>query len=146
MHRDLKPDNIIVDPNSGKPTIIDFGLSKDIEVSQRAKGQTQSTYIVGSRAYMAPEILEEHYHSYPCDMWSMGVILYQTLSGELPFPLSQNMKHEILNSPVLFLGPQWERHSTLVKSLISGLLNKDSTKRLTAEQALKHPWFKQLQA
>lgn len=70
VHRDLKPENIMVD-SEGRPKLIDFGLSKN---TQGDKLVLKS--MVGSKLYMAPEILQGHAHTYSCDMWSMGVIMF----------------------------------------------------------------------
>lgn len=134
IHRDLKPENIMV-ANNGEPKIIDFGLSKD------TVNQPSDTFMVGSKIFMAPEILEGLPHTVACDMWSLGIIIFMLLSGQYPFDL-RNIDQEILETPVLFLGPAWENISREAKSFITLLLCKDPYDRLTAADSLEHPWLK----
>jgi len=58
--------------------------------------------MVGSKMFMAPEIIERTPHSYPCDMWSLGIILYLMLSNKYPFDI-KNIEYEIVNEPILYL-------------------------------------------
>ena len=102
VHRDMKPDNIMVGED-GEPKIIDFGLSREIG------GEVDQGVLVGSKMFMAPEIIERTNHSYPCDMWSLGIILWMMLSGGYPFDL-KNLEHEIVNEQVIFL-PEWDNVS-----------------------------------
>ena len=95
IHRDLKPENLMVD-SKGDPKIIDFGLSKDI-----TKFKALKSY-VGSKLYMAPEILSGFAHNNVIDMWSIGIILFLILTNNYPFDLN-NLDHEILETPVLFI-------------------------------------------
>jgi len=57
--------------------------------------------------FMAPEIIDRTPHSYPCDMWSLGIILFAMLSGSFPFDL-KNLEHEIVNEPFIFYPKEWE--------------------------------------
>lgn len=134
VHRDLKPENIIIDDNDS-PKIIDFGLSTDtLNNTKKLK-----TY-VGSKLYMAPEIIDNVGHTSTCDMWSIGIILYLMLSGGFPFSL-RNVEYEIANSPVVFPEFKWGKISLLCKHFILKLLDKNSHSRMQPEEALKHPWF-----
>ena len=135
VHRDLKPENLIVS-DEGNPKIIDFGLSKDTITSTRMLKS-----FVGSKLYMAPEILEGIGHTHTCDMWSVGIILFLSLSGAFPFNL-KNLDQEIKSAPIFFPDGMWSSISQLCKSFILSLLERDHIKRLTSSQALKHPWFK----
>lgn len=111
IHRDLKPENIMVDENR-EPIIIDFGLSKD-----SSDPCMKLTSFVGSKIYMAPEIIQGETHSFPCDMWSMGITLYLMLSGQYPFNF-RRLEDDIKRTPVLFLGPTWENISVEAKDLV----------------------------
>ncbi len=92
VHRDLKPANVLlggpVPGNSGSlsfgfPKIADFGLARQLDSRQR---QTVAGHLLGTPAYMAPEQAEgRHDVGPPADVWALGVILYQCLTGELPF-------------------------------------------------------------
>ena len=100
IHRDIKPENIMIE-DGNEPIIIDFGLS--IDSSDPCK---QHTSFVGSKIYMAPEIISGESHSFPCDLWSMGIILYHMLSGSYPFGF-RHLEKDITETPVLFLGNSW---------------------------------------
>lgn len=124
--------------NDSDPRIIDFGLSKDTK-----EGTKLLRSYVGSKLYMAPEILQGHGHSYPCDMWSMGIIIYQMLCGNFPFN-GKNIEHDINETPVTFYpGFGWDNISRSAKDLVFLLLDKNSGSRITASQALNHEWFQQ---
>ena len=140
VHRDLKPENILIvkREKNGLPLIkiCDFGTSKLFE-----RGAVERK-LVGSSYYIAPEVLKKKYNE-KCDLWSCGVILYILLSGRPPFG-GENDQEILLNvsrgvfdlksHPFNSLSPE-------VINLIKSLLTVDSSKRLSAEQALNHPWF-----
>ena len=141
IHRDLKPENIMITNREKngclQVKIIDFGTAKIFE-----KGQQENKY-VGSSYYMAPEVIKRHYDE-KCDLWSIGVILYILLTGRPPF--DGNDDEEILENVKKGVYDKWAYPfpslSSHAKDLISKLLQYDPQKRLSAEEALEHPWFK----
>ena len=145
IHRDLKPENIlIIDRNrNGYPRIkiCDFGTSLMVE-----KGGVQQK-LVGSSYYIAPEVLKKHYNQ-KCDIWSCGVILYILLAGKPPFAGDDD--NEIMGNVTtgqydLNCTP-FNRISKNAKDLIKKLLVMDINKRISAFDALNHPWFKEKKA
>jgi calcium-dependent protein kinase len=140
IHRDLKPENILIEKRENSNyniKIIDFGTAKIYEKNKNEKK------VIGSAYYIAPEVLTENYNQM-CDLWSCGVILYILLSGRAPF----SGKHDSVILEKVKLGQynmnieEFEGISSDVKDLINNLLKKSPNKRLTAEKALEHSWFK----
>jgi len=141
VHRDIKPENIMIMevPSMSKAIkgpalqvkLIDFGLATPI--GQELDG------IAGTRPYMAPETLSET--GFCCsslDMWSLGVVLYACLLGELP-PAGVRAGC----SPLDLADAIWDKHgvSLPARNLVAGLLQVDPGQRLSAAQALQHPWI-----
>ena len=145
VHRDLKPENILFsdDTPQAELKIVDFGLS-NIFIND-SKNMNESTTFhskVGTPLYLAPEILKGSY-SVKCDIWSLGVIMYFLLSGKLPF-LSNNEASlfKIIKKGIFdFESKEWKSVSTNAKHLILKLLKVNPKKRISAQQALEHPWF-----
>ena len=145
LHRDLKLENIMVaetekDIITGEEyfwiKIIDFGTAKIFERNRAEKS------VIGSSYYIAPEVLNRRYNE-KCDTWSIGVILYMSLVGSAPF--DGKTDDEIIDR--IKIGKynkndtRFIQHSEEVKDLVSKLLEKDINKRLSAKEALNHPWF-----
>ena len=141
IHRDIKPENIMITNREKngclQVKLIDFGTAKIFE-----KGQQENKY-VGSSYYMAPEIIKRKYDE-KCDLWSIGVILYILLTGRPPF--DGNDDEEILENVKKGVYDKWSYPFPILsaqsKDLIFKLLQYDPKKRLNAEEALDHPWFK----
>ena len=137
-HRDLKPENLMFKSKSNDSDIvlIDFGMSLKISKPVREK--------VGTAGYVAPEVLDG-FHDFSCDMWSLGVILYIVMSGSMPFyGANENETLAMVRKAEFDLsGVPWEYVSDEAKDLIQNLIQKDPSKRLTAEQALNHDWITQ---
>ena len=99
----------------------------------------------GTAYYIAPEVLEGKYTE-SCDLWSIGVILYILLSGKPPFggKNDRDILSAVQAGNYLLKGELWDKRSDEAKSMIRGLMNMDASKRLTAKQALEHPWLLKL--
>ena len=146
VHRDLKLENILIQEIEKSKTngedlfnikIIDFGTARIFD------NKTKPQSIVGSSYYIAPEVLNQKYGK-ECDLWSVGVILYMFVVGHAPFDgcddeeITGNIQKGIYKKD----DKRWKKASKDVKDLIQKLLIYSPKKRLTALQALKHPWFK----
>ena len=139
-HRDLKLENFIFSHKGGDTEIkiIDFGLSKRYNPLQINELKT----IVGTALYVAPEVLSGKY-DYRCDYWSLGVVMFTLLGGYPPF-FGENNKEifkKVMEAKLLFDAPIWQRVTKQAKDLIQKLIVKQPENRLTAAQALQHPWF-----
>ncbi|XP_041026477.1 CDPK-related kinase 7-like isoform X1 [Juglans microcarpa x Juglans regia] len=138
VHRDLKPENFLYtskDENSPLKAI-DFGLSDYVKPDERLND------IVGSAYYVAPEVLHRSYGT-EADMWSIGVIAYILLCGSRPFwaRTESGIFRAVLKADPNFDEAPWPSLSSDAIDFVKRLLNKDYRKRLTAAQALSHPWL-----
>ena len=146
VHRDLKLENILIQEIEKSKTtgedlfnikIIDFGTARIFDNKKKPQS------IVGSSYYIAPEVLNQKYGK-ECDLWSVGVILYMFIVGHAPFDgcddeeITGNIQKGIYKKD----DKRWKKASREVKDLIQKLLIYNPQKRLTALQALRHPWFK----
>ena len=137
VHRDIKPENILFSNKKDYSTlrIIDFGL---------ATQTVKDTKSVGTPYYMSPELIDGI--SVPkSDVWSVGVIMYQMLTGKFPFNSSgdkNNLLDNIKKNPYNTKYLEEVEYSDEVKDLIAKILVKDYNKRLSSEECIKHPWFK----
>jgi calcium-dependent protein kinase len=144
IHRDLKPENILIENLEERKKdffnikIIDFGTG---EVNKH-KMLSEKT---GTAYYIAPEVINNCYNE-KCDLWSCGVILYILLCGCPPF--SADTDDEIFKKIKIgkyhLKGSVWKEISKEAIDLVSELLTKDIDKRLSAQQALNHPWFRNM--
>jgi len=145
IHRDMKPENLLL---KHKPStrmgcdqelevkIIDFGLSKCME-EQVARS------FLGTRGYLAPEMLQRRDYSRAVDTWALGVIVFVLLCGCLPFDDdSQTVpSDDLVRARFVLRFPRWAKTlSPSAKDLLSHLLDVNPRTRYTAEQALRHPW------
>ncbi|KAF9468505.1 AGC/Akt protein kinase [Collybia nuda] len=136
VYRDLKPENILLD-YTGHIALCDFGLCK-----LNMKGNEKTNTFCGTPEYLAPEILNGEGYDKTIDWWTLGVLLYEMLSGLPPFydEVTDEMYKKILNEPLVF-GPDIGSEA---RSILTGLLTRDPTKRLGvngAEEIKKHPFF-----
>ncbi|XP_009796477.1 CDPK-related kinase 3 [Nicotiana sylvestris] len=139
VHRDLKPENFLFTSRNedADMKLIDFGLSDFIRPDERLND------IVGSAYYVAPEVLHRSY-SLEADIWSIGVITYILLCGSRPFwaRTESGIFRAVLRADPNFEDLPWPSVSPEAKDFVKRLLNKDYRKRMTAAQALTHPWLR----
>lgn len=142
IHRDIKLDNFVYESPSvdAEIKLIDFGLSHVLR-----PGKERMREKVGTLSYMAPEVLLRQNYTAACDMWSLGVVAYMLLSGQRPFhhPQRDQKIKLILESPLEFRGSSWQRVRSAAKDFIGQLLKKDPRQRMSARQALDHPWIQE---
>ena len=132
VHRDLKLENILLDRDK-RIRLIDFGFSKEFT-------QEKMNEMVGSPAYVAPEIALGKSYNSKVDVWSLGVILYAITVGKLPFngtSMEMQLKRIVLVNP--FFPPQLS--SNLI-DLLKKLLQKDPNSRIKIDDIKQHPWLK----
>ncbi|KAF8052232.1 hypothetical protein N665_1584s0005 [Sinapis alba] len=138
VHRDLKPENFLFSTKDETSPLkaIDFGLSDYVRPDERLND------IVGSAYYVAPEVLHRTYGT-EADMWSIGVIAYILLCGSRPFwaRSESGIFRAVLKAEPNFQEAPWPSLSPDALDFVKLLLNKDYRKRLTASQALCHPWL-----
>lgn len=140
VHRDMKPENFLFKSNNEDSPLkaTDFGLSDFIKPGKRFQD------IVGSAYYVAPEVLKRK--SGPeSDVWSIGVITYILLCGRRPFwdKTEDGIFKEVLRNKPDFRRKPWPTISNGAKDFVKKLLVKDPRARLTAAQALSHPWVRE---
>ncbi|KAM7275714.1 hypothetical protein ACFE04_017580 [Oxalis oulophora] len=140
VHRDLKPENILMDAD-GHVMLTDFGLAKEIDESSR------SNSMCGTTEYMAPEILMSKGHNKDADWWSVGILLFEMLSGQPPYTHANRKKlQQRIISEKVKLPPYL---STEAHSLLKGLLQKDPSRRLGSgpnggDGIKSHKWFRSI--
>lgn len=138
-NRNLKPENLLLKAGSDTDVkISDFGYAKTVTFPNCLRTQC------GTEGYVAPEILE-HRPSYdiPCDMWSLGVIIYIVLGGYRPFRgEGEEVMRQIRYGEYKFHKRYWSHVSDDAKNLITRMLTVDPEKRITAKAALKSRWMK----
>ncbi|KAH8510829.1 hypothetical protein Peur_052474 [Populus x canadensis] len=139
VHRDLKPENFLYTSKeeNAQLKVIDFGLSDFARPDERLND------IVGSAYYVAPEVLHRSY-STEADVWSIGVIAFILLCGSRPFwaRTESGIFQAVLKADPSFDEAPWPTLSLESKDFVKRLLNKDPRKRITAAQALSHPWIR----
>ena len=136
LHRDFKPDNIMIDTN-GYLKVIDFGVAYKLE------NKDYTNTIIGTCHYMSPEVIEGKNYSFNCDYWSIGIILYEIFYGKLPFGFNVNDRNkiykEILENKIYFPDSKFESFN----NLISNLLVKNPKNRITSFKGIiSHKFFK----
>jgi hypothetical protein len=137
VHRDLKPENILCGENLEDIKLADFGLSKMLLPKEKMDTAC------GTLSYVAPEVLTMQGYGKEADLWSIGVIMFLLLCGKLPFDGADN--DEIIRATIhadLKAPPHvWSKMHEDTRSIILALLNKSPRARISARDALKHPFF-----
>uniref|UniRef100_A0A8C7CFI8 calcium/calmodulin-dependent protein kinase n=1 Tax=Oncorhynchus kisutch TaxID=8019 RepID=A0A8C7CFI8_ONCKI len=129
VHRDLKPENLLL--------LADFGLAIEVQGDQQAWFG-----FAGTPGYLSPEVLRKEAYGKPVDIWACGVILYILLVGYPPFWDEDQHKlyQQIKAGAYDFPSPEWDTVTPEAKNLINQMLTINPAKRITAQEALKHPW------
>uniref|UniRef100_A0A3B4AFP9 Uncharacterized protein n=1 Tax=Periophthalmus magnuspinnatus TaxID=409849 RepID=A0A3B4AFP9_9GOBI len=140
-HCDLKPENVLLTSADSLPQVklCDFGFARIIgEKSFRRS-------VVGTPAYLAPEVVGLGGYNRSLDMWSVGVILYVSLSGTFPFNEDEDIKQQITNASFMYPRQTWAPISLQAVNLISNLLQVSTRRRYSVGKALGHRWFQNFQ-
>ena len=134
IHRDIKPENVLIDKN-GVAKLTDFGWSNYVD-----SNEIRRTYC-GTPVYLAPEMIKEIGHNEHLDIWCIGVLLFELLTGTVPF---KGRDIDSLNNNILSLKIVWPRDiNNTAKNLISKILKTEPGERISLEDMLKHPFFKE---
>lgn len=141
VHCDLKPENVLLSSDSDFPQVklCDFGFARIIgEKSFRRS-------VVGTPAYLAPEVLRNKGYNRSLDMWSVGVIVYVSLSGTFPFNEDEDINEQIQNAAFMYPPNPWKEISSDAIDLINNLLQVKQRKRFTVDKSLAHVWLQDYQ-
>uniref|UniRef100_A0A673LRP5 calcium/calmodulin-dependent protein kinase n=1 Tax=Sinocyclocheilus rhinocerous TaxID=307959 RepID=A0A673LRP5_9TELE len=140
VHRDLKPENLLLASKSKGAAVklADFGLAIEVE------GEQQAWFgFAGTPGYLSPEVLRKDPYGKAVDLWACGVILYILLVGYPPFwdEDQHRLYQQIKAGAYDFPSPEWDTVTPEAKDLINKMLTINPSKRITAAEALKHPWI-----
>ncbi|XP_071354608.1 serine/threonine-protein kinase D1 isoform X1 [Trachinotus anak] len=141
VHCDLKPENVLLASADSFPQVklCDFGFARIIgEKSFRRS-------VVGTPAYLAPEVLRNKGYNRSLDMWSVGVIIYVSLSGTFPFNEDEDINDQIQNAAFMYPPHPWKKISQEAIDLINNLLQVKMRKRYSVDKTLSHPWLQDYQ-
>ncbi|KAF7690466.1 serine/threonine-protein kinase D3-like isoform X1 [Silurus meridionalis] len=141
VHCDLKPENVLLASAEPFPQVklCDFGFARIIgEKSFRRS-------VVGTPAYLAPEVLRSKGYNRSLDMWSVGVIVYVSLSGTFPFNEDEDINDQIQNAAFMYPPNPWREISGEAIDLINNLLQVKMRKRFSVDKSLSHPWLQDYQ-
>ncbi|XP_036147393.1 calcium/calmodulin-dependent protein kinase type II alpha chain isoform X6 [Monomorium pharaonis] len=140
VHRDLKPENLLLASKAKGAAVklADFGLAIEVQ------GEAQAWYgFAGTPGYLSPEVLKKEPYGKPVDIWACGVILYILLVGYPPFwdEDQHRLYGQIKAGSYDYPSPEWDTVTPEAKNLINQMLTVNPGKRITALEALKHPWI-----
>nr|XP_022912863.1 calcium/calmodulin-dependent protein kinase type II alpha chain isoform X4 [Onthophagus taurus] len=140
VHRDLKPENLLLASKAKGAAVklADFGLAIEVQ------GEQQAWFgFAGTPGYLSPEVLKKEPYGKPVDIWACGVILYILLVGYPPFwdEDQHRLYAQIKAGAYEYPSPEWDTVTPEAKNLINQMLSVNPSKRITAAEALKHPWI-----
>ncbi|XP_061929686.1 calcium/calmodulin-dependent protein kinase type II alpha chain isoform X17 [Apis cerana] len=140
VHRDLKPENLLLASKAKGAAVklADFGLAIEVQ------GEAQAWFgFAGTPGYLSPEVLKKEPYGKPVDIWACGVILYILLVGYPPFwdEDQHRLYAQIKAGSYDYPSPEWDTVTPEAKNLINQMLTVNPGKRITASEALKHPWI-----
>ncbi|XP_076389382.1 calcium/calmodulin-dependent protein kinase II isoform X5 [Megachile rotundata] len=140
VHRDLKPENLLLASKAKGAAVklADFGLAIEVQ------GEQQAWFgFAGTPGYLSPEVLKKEPYGKPVDIWACGVILYILLVGYPPFwdEDQHRLYAQIKAGSYDYPSPEWDTVTPEAKNLINQMLTVNPSKRITASEALKHPWI-----
>lgn len=137
VHCDLKPENVLLTDHSDFPQVklCDFGFARIIGEKSFRKS------VVGTPAYLAPEVLRNKGYNRSLDMWSVGVVTYVSLSGTFPFNEDEDINDQITNAAFMYPPNPWKEITPEAIDLITNLLQVNKRKRLTVEKSFQHTWM-----
>ncbi|XP_054003422.1 calcium/calmodulin-dependent protein kinase type II alpha chain isoform X14 [Hylaeus anthracinus] len=140
VHRDLKPENLLLASKAKGAAVklADFGLAIEVQ------GDALAWFgFAGTPGYLSPEVLKKEPYGKPVDIWACGVILYILLVGYPPFwdEDQGRLYMQIKAGSYDYPSPEWDTVTPEAKNLINQMLTVNPSKRITASEALKHPWI-----
>ncbi|XP_017765922.1 PREDICTED: calcium/calmodulin-dependent protein kinase type II subunit beta isoform X22 [Eufriesea mexicana] len=140
VHRDLKPENLLLASKAKGAAVklADFGLAIEVQ------GEAPAWFgFAGTPGYLSPEVLKKEPYGKPVDIWACGVILYILLVGYPPFwdEDQHRLYAQIKAGSYDYPSPEWDTVTPEAKNLINQMLTVNPSKRITASEALKHPWI-----
>ena len=137
VHFDIKLDNIMYNEDTGKVTLLDFGLSDCI-----VDGEDSFTKRVGSNEYHAPELLQSRIQSFSgtkVDIWTLGVVFFTLLTAR--FPLTKQKREDVVRGKGLELTYGDQPVSIVARDLVSKMLDPNPDTRITMSEVISHPFF-----
>jgi len=137
-HRNLKPENLLLKNSQDASSVV----IADLGMATRSEGSTL-TARCGTSSYMAPEVIQQLPYDTQADMWSLGVIVYYVITGNLPFDdvSRRALFQKIIKCQYSFHPVEWLGISKAAKRFISNLLHADPEVRLDPQEALHHSWL-----
>ncbi|KAA3681802.1 calcium/calmodulin-dependent protein kinase (CaM kinase) II [Paragonimus westermani] len=140
IHRDLKPENLLLASKlkGAAVKLADFGLAIEVQ-----NDQPSWHGFAGTPGYLSPEVLRKEPYGKAVDVWACGVILYILLVGYPPFwdEDQTRLYTQIKSGAFDYPSPEWDTVTTEAKALINSMLTVSPSRRITAAEALKHPWI-----